>query len=71
MKLYKKWTAEKYSSLVNNTTLPWDNNLRFSKYLLKLIYNKIMAFHDQIIIEKLINTNTLKVKKYFLPIKTK
>ena len=46
MNLYKKWTAEKYSSLVNNTTLPWDNHLRFSKYLLKLIYNKIMAIDD-------------------------
>ena len=35
MKIYKKYTAEPYSSLVNDTTLPSDNPLRFRKYLLK------------------------------------
>ena len=49
MKLYKKYTAKKYSFLVNDTTLPWDNHL---KNLLKLIYNKIMTIDDQIIVEK-------------------
>ena len=35
MKTYKKCTAEPYSSLVNDTTLPSDNPLRFRKNLLK------------------------------------
>ena len=35
IKIYKKCTAEPYSFLVNNTTLPSDNPLRFRKNLLK------------------------------------
>ena len=35
MKIYKKYTAKPYSFLVNNTTLPSDNLLRFRKNLLK------------------------------------
>ena len=35
MKIYKKCTAESYSFLVNNTTLPSDDSLRFRKNLLK------------------------------------
>ena len=35
MKIYKKYTAEPYSFLVNDTTLPSDNPLRFRKNLLK------------------------------------
>ena len=35
MKIYKKCTAEPYSFLVNDTTLPSDNILRFRKNLLK------------------------------------
>ena len=35
MKIYKKCTAEPYSSLVNDTTLPSDDPLRFRKNLLK------------------------------------
>ena len=31
MKVYKKCTAESYSFLVNDTTLPSDNPLRFRK----------------------------------------
>ena len=31
MKLYKDYTKELYSCLVNNTTLPSDNPLRFRK----------------------------------------
>ena len=31
MKIYKKCTAEPYSFLVNDTTLPSDNTLRFRK----------------------------------------
>ena len=31
MKLYKDYTKELYSCLVNNTTLPSDNRLRFRK----------------------------------------
>ena len=35
LKIYKKCTAEPYSFLVNDTTLPSDNPLRFTKNLLK------------------------------------
>ena len=35
MKIYKKCTAEPYSFLVNDTTLPSDGPLRFRKNLLK------------------------------------
>ena len=31
IKIYKKFTAEPYSFLVNDTTLPSDNPLRFRK----------------------------------------
>ena len=35
MKIYKRFTVEPYSFLVNDTTLPSDNPLRFRKNLLK------------------------------------
>ena len=35
IKIYKKCTAEPYSFLVNDTTLPSDNPLRFRKNILK------------------------------------
>ena len=35
MKIYEKCTAEPYSFLVNDTTLPSDNPLRFRKNLLE------------------------------------
>ena len=35
IKIYKKCTAEPYSFLINDTTLPPDNPLRFRKNLLK------------------------------------
>ena len=35
MKIYKKCTTEPYSFLVNDTTLPSDDHLRFRKNLLK------------------------------------
>ena len=35
IKIYKKCTSEPYSFLVNDTTLPSDNALRFRKNLLK------------------------------------
>ena len=34
MELYKDYTKEPYSFLVNDTTLPYDNPLRFRKNLL-------------------------------------
>ena len=34
MNIYKKYTNEPYSFLVNDTTLPSDNPLRFKKNLL-------------------------------------
>ena len=37
--IYRKCTAEPYSSLVNDTTLPSNNPLRFRKNLFN-IYNK-------------------------------
>ena len=36
IKIYKKYTVEPYSFLVNDTTLPSDNPLRFRKNLLKI-----------------------------------
>ena len=35
MKIYKKYTAEPYSFLVNDTTLSSDNPLRFRKIILE------------------------------------
>ena len=35
IKIYKKYTREPYCFLVNDTTLPLDNPLRFGKSLLK------------------------------------
>ena len=35
IKIYKKYTAENYSFLVNDTTFPSDNPLRFRKNLLE------------------------------------
>ena len=35
MKIYKKSTAEPYSFLINDTTLPSDDTLRFRKNLLE------------------------------------
>ena len=35
IKIYKKYTAEPYSFLVNDTTLPSDDPLRFRKNLLE------------------------------------
>ena len=36
MKIYKKCTAEPYSFLVNDTTLPLDNPVLFRKHILKI-----------------------------------
>ena len=36
IKIYNKCTTEPYSTLVNDTTLPFDNHLRFRKILLKM-----------------------------------
>ena len=36
IKIYKKCNAETYSFLVNDSTLPSDNTLRFRKNLLKV-----------------------------------
>ena len=35
IKIYKKYTKEPYSFLVNDTTLPSDDHLRFRKNLLR------------------------------------
>ena len=53
MNIYKKRTKEPYSFLVNDTTLPSDNLLRFRKNLLGKYIIKIMTIEDQIKYEKL------------------
>ena len=53
IKIYKKCTAEPYYFLVNDTTLPSNNLLRFRKKFFKKIYNKITTIDDQIKDEKL------------------
>ena len=61
MKIYKKYTKEPYSFLVNDTTLPSDDPLRFKK---NLLYNKTMTIEDQIKDEKLqhdINREAAKI----------
>ena len=65
MKIYKKYTKEPYSFLVNDTTLASDDPLRFRKNLLRqYIYNKTMAIEDQVKDEKLqydINREVAKI----------
>ena len=64
IKCFKKYTAEPYSFLVNDTALPSDDPLRFRKNLLKIVYNKTMTIEDQIKDEKLqydINRETAKI----------
>ena len=54
IKIYKKCTAEPYSFLVNDTTLPSNNPLSFRKNILEYhIINKIMTIEDQIRDKKL------------------
>ena len=64
MKIYKKCTAKPYSFLVNDTTLPSDDTLRFRKNLLGYYIIKIMTNEDQIKDEKLkydINREAAKI----------
>ena len=64
IKIYKKCTVELYFLLVNDTTLPLDNPLRFRKTLLKQIYNKIMTIDDHVRDEKVqydINREAAKI----------
>ena len=64
MNIYKKCTAEPYSFLVNDTTLPSDDPLRFRKNLLGSYIIKIMTIEDQIKDEKLqydINREAAKI----------
>ena len=67
IKIYKKYTAEPYSFLVNDTSLPSDSPLRFRKNLLKYIYNRIMTTDDQIRHKKLqydINREAAKISVF-------
>ena len=48
MKIYIRCAAEKYSFLLNDTTLASDNLLRFRKNLLEWVSSKIMTTDDQI-----------------------
>ena len=64
MNIYKKCTKEPYSFLVNDTTLPSDDPLRFRKNLLRSYVIKIITIEDQIKDEKLqydINRETAKI----------
>ena len=64
MNIYKKSTKEPYSFLVNDTTLPSDDPLRFRKNLLGKYIIKIMTIEDQIKNEKLqydINREAAKI----------
>ena len=64
IRIYKKYTEEPYSFLVNNTTFPSDNPVSFRKNLLKWIYNQIMTIDDQIKSEKIqygINREAAKI----------
>ena len=53
MKTYKKYTAEPYSFLVNDTSLPSNNPLGFRKKSFRITCYKIMTIEDQIRDEKL------------------
>ena len=60
IKIYKKCTAKPYSFLVNDTTLPSDDQ----KGSFRIIYNKIMTIENQIKHEKLqhdINREAAKI----------
>ena len=61
MKIYKKCITEPYSFLVNDTTLPSDDPLRFRKNLLEILIERLQKYqlHHQ---AKLINMNILLVK---------
>ena len=64
MKIHQKYTAELYSFLVNDATLPSNNLLRFRQNILEWIFNEIMTTDDQIKGEKLqydINREAAKI----------
>ena len=63
MNIYKKYTKEPYSFLINDTTLPSDDPLRFRKNLLGSYIIKIMAIEDQIKDEKLQYDNNREAAK--------
>ena len=53
VKIYKKCTDDPYSFLVNDTTLPSNNPVRFRKKNFNIYIIKIMTINDQIKDEKL------------------
>ena len=64
IKIYKKCTAEPYSFLVNDTTLPSDNLLRFRKNLLNKYIQKSLQLMNRLKIKKLqydINREAAKI----------
>ena len=52
MKIYKKCIAESYSFLVNDTTLPSDNPLRFRKYITYITGEEILPSNQKQIFEQ-------------------
>ena len=64
MNVCKKYTAETYSLLFNDTNFPSHNPLRYRKNILKYVYNIIIAIDNQIRDEKLqhdINRDAAKI----------
>ena len=64
---YKKCTAKPYSFLVNDTTLPSDNPLRFSRKILERMLKTIMTTDDKIKDQKAAKISALlsgKIDKY-------
>ena len=59
MKIYKKYTAEPYSFLVNDTTLPSDNLSRLRKNVLKQTYKSLLLM----IRLKMKNYNTILIER--------
>ena len=47
-RLYRNFTAKKYSFLLIDTTLPSENPFRFRKNLLQEVHRVIMTFDDKI-----------------------
>ena len=77
MKIYKKCTSEPYSFLVNDTTLPSDNFLRFRKSLLnkyniesrQLMIRPRIKKYNMRLLEKLQKYHQAKLASSYLPTK--
>ena len=66
IKIYKKYTAEKHSFLVNHTTLPSDNPLRFRKNLLEQYITKSRLLKIRLKMKNYIMILIERLQKYRL-----